>query len=295
MILFPLDTLERGQVERDYRTEFDAARAAVFDTALFDFDALRRGDSMNSVLRRVPDTDSPSSLLYRGWMLNASAYARLFNALEERGWNLINDAAMYRFAHHAPENYEFWRRWMPQTAWIEREHFEQSDGVHFAPIFETLRGFGSSPVIVKDWVKSQKHRWNEACFIPDASDEDVVRRVVSRFLELQGEYFTGGLIFRRFEQLRRDANGQSFEWRSFWLNGELLSVSPNPHGTEAPPTQQFAEAARRCLSRFFTIDFAQRENGEWLIIEMGDGGVSGLPPSQDFEQWYLDLAKQLIS
>lgn len=33
-----------------------------------------------------------------------------------------------------------------------------------------LHEFGDRPVIIKDYVKSRKHEWLGACFIPDASD-----------------------------------------------------------------------------------------------------------------------------
>ncbi|BCM91380.1 hypothetical protein IAD21_03252 [Abditibacteriota bacterium] len=287
MILFPADTLERSEVERDYRLEFEGARAAGFATALFDFDGLRRGEDLDRVLWRVPESLRGEALIYRGWMLAAPDYARLFHGLEARGWKMVNDTKAYRFGHHAPENYAFWQQWMPQTAWTTREEFEHNG---FAPIYEVLKAFGSSPVIVKDWVKSQKHRWDEACFIPDASDEDEVRRVVSRFLELQGEYLTGGLVFRRFETLRGDGAGQVFEWRSFWLDGRLLSLTPNLVREDEPDLETVADKARECPSRFFTLDFSQKDTGEWVIIEMGDGGVSGLPSGVNIDGWYRKLA-----
>ncbi len=294
VILFPNDSLERSEVERDYRAEFDAARGAGFSTTLFDFDGLRRGEPLDRVLRRVPESSANRTIIYRGWMLGVQDYARLFHGLEARGWELVNDARTYRFAHHAPENYAFWQEWMPQTAWIEREKFETEDGIDFGPIFEGLKAFGSSPVIVKDWVKSQKHNWDEACFIPDASDGGQVRRVVSRFIELQGDYLTGGLVFRRFETLRGEATGAKFEWRSFWLAGQLLSLAPNPVGQEEPGLKFISSLASSCPSRFFTLDWAQRESGEWMIVEMGDGGVSGLPASQDREEWYRTLARREV-
>ena len=51
---------------------------------------------------------------------------------------------------------------------------------------ERARGFGGRAVIVKDYVKSQKHAWGEACFIPRADDVEGALRVVRRFLGLQG-------------------------------------------------------------------------------------------------------------
>jgi hypothetical protein len=45
------------------------------------------------------------------------------------------------------------------------------------------------------FVKSRKHEWTDACFIPSAADRSAVERVVNRFLELQGEELAGGLVF----------------------------------------------------------------------------------------------------
>jgi hypothetical protein len=38
-------------------------------------------------------------------------------------------------------------------------------------------------------------------------------------------------------------------------------------------------------SNFYTVDFAMSE-GEWIVIEVGDGGVSGPAPTQDLHQLY---------
>ena len=287
MILFPADSLERHEVERDYRAEWDAAQNAGFETAIFDFDSLRRGEPIERILRRVPLGAEARTLVYRGWMLRADDYAQLFDGLGARGWNLSNDAPSYRFAHHAPENYGFWRDFLPETKWIERARFEQNGAIEWAPIFETVRAFGGAPVIVKDWVKSQKQEWSEACFLPNSSDETGVRRVVGRFLELTGDNLTGGLVFRRFERLRPG------EWRSFWLGGKLLSLSPNPNGDQTPDMEPLRPLARRCPSRFFTLDLAQREDGSWLLIEMGDGGVSGLPATLDAGEFYGALKSRI--
>ncbi len=52
-----------------------------------------------------------------------------------------------------------------------------------------------------DIVKSRKHEWDEACFIPAADDKSAVEQVVSRFVELQGDDLAGGLAFREFVEL----------------------------------------------------------------------------------------------
>lgn len=293
VLLFPADSLERSQVERDYQPEWLAAQNVGFETALFDFDGLRRGEPMPFVLRRVPQSGAPRTLIYRGWMLRAEEYTRLFEGLEKRGWKMIQDPVAYRFAHHLPENYVLWRAQMPETVWLERERFEREREIDFAPIFEMTKPFGSGAVVLKDWVKSQKHDWSGAYFIPDASDQTRVRRVVNRFLQLTGEGLTGGLVFRRFAALREIA-GQTIEWRSFWFDGKPMSLAPHflhSDELEAPDLTRFEELAQRARSRFFSLDLAQTEAGDWMVIEMGDGGVSGLPAGENVREWYRALKR----
>ena len=68
----------------------------------------------------------------------------------------------------------------------------------FDAIMLLLTRFGDKPLILKDWVKSQKHHWEEACFISRASDRKGVQKVVEKFLELQGTDLNVGLVFREF-------------------------------------------------------------------------------------------------
>ena len=42
-------------------------------------------------------------------------------------------------------------------------------------------------------------------------------------------------------------------------------------------------------SRFFTMDVAKRRDGDWLIVELGDGQVAGLPEHADVDGFYKAL------
>jgi hypothetical protein len=83
---------------------------------------------------------------------------------------------------------------------------------------------------VKDYVKSRKHEWLEACFIPDAGDRAAVERVVGVFVDRQGEDLAGGLVFREYVELRRvgahPVSGLPLgrEYRLFFLDGRLLAA-----------------------------------------------------------------------
>ena len=183
----------------------------------------------------------------------------------------------------------------PRSVWIAGDL--SMDRVH-----EALASFGDSPVIVKDFEKSRNHEWLEACFVPSASDRLAAERVVRRFLELQGDDLEGGLVFRQLISFRpigthlRSDLTLSEEYRIFWLDGSPVFWSPYwPEGsypTTRPPIEQFARVAAKVESRFFAMDLAERSDGEWLIMEIGDAQVTGLPRVGDSEQFYETLRQQ---
>jgi hypothetical protein len=168
---------------------------------------------------------------------------------------------------------------------------------------EKLKIFGSQPVILKDFVKSEKHHWKEACFIPNSSDRDHVERIVSRFLELRGNDLEGGLVFRQFVNFKalttHSKSGMPLtkEFRLFVLNGQIIHWfnywEEGNYGDLVPPLEQFANLAKTAQSRFFTMDIAQAENDEWLVVELGDGQVAGLPENTSVESFYKSLSEGL--
>ena len=80
------------------------------------------------------------------------------------------------------------------------------------------------------------------------------------------------------------------------LDGRSLVVAPYWEvATQAPhpPLAEFEAVIRRVPSRLFTLDLAERVDGSWTIIELGDAQVSGLLPSIDPDQLYQALAVRL--
>jgi hypothetical protein len=168
-----------------------------------------------------------------------------------------------------------------------------------------LAPFGDAPIVVKDYVKSQKHYWNEACFIPSASDAASVERVVSRFIELQDGNLTGGLVFREFVALdaltTHSKSGMPLtkEFRRFVLDGRPLITAAyweeGDYGDAAPPDELFVDIASRVNSRFLTMDVARCTNGKWTIMELGDAQVSGIPDRVLPIDFYTRLAASLLA
>ena len=127
-----------------------------------------------------------------------------------------------------------------------------------------------------------------------------VERVVGRFLELQGEALAGGLVFREFVEFEpigvhpRSGMPITEEYRIFWIDGEPLFWSPYWDGADyggiEPPIERLRRGRAAVRSRFFTMDVARRRDGGWMIVELGDGQVSGLPREADADRFYSALA-----
>lgn len=296
-ILFPASPLQPRQVEPDFQPQAQAAQELKLQISLLDSDALAQGQVSRAV-RLVRATEEPQVLVYRGWMLRPELYQALFDALLERGWKLLNDPRSYALCHEFPNWYSLLEGRTPRSTWLSAPQcFE------IARVLECAARFGSSALVVKDYVKSRKHEWSEACFIADASDAAQVERVTQNFLSRQGDNLAGGLVLRQFVPLREvevESNARSGapivnEWRLFWLDHTLLACAPNGAlGGKEPSPQvlvELGELAARIESRFFAIDVAQKADGGWIVIELGDGGVSGLPPQLDAETFYALLPR----
>jgi hypothetical protein len=148
------------------------------------------------------------------------------------------------------------------------------------------------PALVKDWVKSMKHYWDEAEFIPDVGDSAGVLRVAGRFLELRDEDLVGGLVVRSFEQYRPG------EVRSWWVDGHCAVLSAHPDTPERQPpagldVSPFAEAMASVRSPFVVVDLAQTTAGQWRVVELGDGQVSDRPTSLPADQLLRHLVRAL--
>src|SRR5262249_23328362 len=247
------------------------------------------------VARRVPEQAEPITAVYRGWMVTPPQYQRLYGALIARNIRLINDPDQYRHCHHLPECYPIIERLTPRSVCLSGE-------LSIDRIMDVLTPFGDCPVIIKDFVTSRKHEWREACFIPSAADRQAVGRVVGRFLELQGDDLNEGLVFRQFVEFRpvgihpRSGLPLTEEYRIFWLDARPTLCSPYWEGGQYsqgyPPLGLFAEIAAAVRSRFFSMDVARRIDGVWLIVELGDGQVSGLPRASDADHFYEALCER---
>jgi ATP-grasp domain, R2K clade family 3 len=298
LLLFCANPLHQRLPDDVYLAEVEAAHRAGAPYALVSYEALVDERDAVRAVRLVPEQPTATIGIYRGWMLRPERYALLYEALADRNIILANDPAAYTHCHYLPESYSVIERQTPRTVWIRTGR-----QVDMNRILALLQVFGNEPIIVKDFVKSRKHEWADACFIPTASDQLTVERVVRRFLELQGDDFCEGLVFRRYVELTplathtKSGMPLAVEYRVFVLDGEPIAVTPyweqGDYNGDAPALDVFRDTMHAVRSRFYTMDFARHRDGGWLILELGDGQVAGLPERADVGAFYATLLTSL--
>ncbi len=298
-IIFCADYWNPLSPDSAYEGEAAAVEKVQLTSSLINFEALVEQQNISRAVRKVEPASTQELAIYRGWMLKPHIYERLYAALAERGLLLMNTPAAYTHCHYLPESYPLIEGMTPRSTWLKT-----GPDVSLDEVMALLRPFGEKPIIIKDYVKSRKHEWNEACYIPSASDRQVVERVVTRFLQLQGEDLNEGLVFREFidfEPLVSHSKSHmplTREFRLFVLDGQIIFSTPyweeGDYGDDnnaLPPMDLFRQVAQKIQSRFFTMDVAQKRDGTWNIVELGDGQVAGLPARTDVEAFYQVLAR----
>ncbi|MFJ8886642.1 ATP-grasp domain-containing protein [Streptomyces sp. NPDC102402] len=280
--LFCRDPLRRGHPDPRFAQEVAAARRAGARIALLDHDALLAGDTRAATGRVARDSGAYG---YRGWMIPPGRYEELERTLTGRGCSLLTDASAYRTAHELPGWYEAFAGLTPRSVWRALSAGEALPG---PAVWSGLAGsLAPGPGIVKDFVKSRKHEWHEACFVPELADVDRLTGVVGRFVELQGDFLAGGVVLREYEPFV--PGGEARVW---WVDGEAVRVTAHPDTpgrVPEPGLGAVGEAVRALGCRWVTTDLALRRDGVWRVVEVGDGQVSGLPADDDGEWLFAAL------
>lgn len=265
ILLVPASPLRPRHPDEHFAAEAQAARAAGIDVAVVDHDALARGADAR---RAVASVSGSGTAVYRGWMLRSERYAAFADLLADRGVVLRTTAEHYRRAHELPGWYAALAAATPQSVWTTGSDRANFDRARFE--------LGAGPAVLRDYSKSMKHYWNEATFIPDLEDGAAAWHVARRFLELRDDDFAGGFVLRRFERFT------SAEVRTWWVDGVCVLIGPHPDSPRdpAPAGIDLAPIAPMIAGLglpFVTVDLALRADGEWRVIELGDGQVSDRP------------------
>ncbi|WP_238860176.1 ATP-grasp domain-containing protein [Clostridium sp. YIM B02569] len=276
--LFCSDPLNKKKPDIDYAEEYEEAKASGFDVLLFTYEDLIEFGKVN-----VPLSEKNCKVIYRGWMLKPKNYECLYKKLAKKNYYLINNPEEYVNTHYLPKWYKHLEGLTPKTKWSNSAPNKEET-------IDILKDFGDEPVIVKDYVKSRKHEWYKSCYIENAAATDKALQVVDNFINGQGEDLNQGIVLREFVNLEsigfHEKSGMpiSNEFRLFIYNYKVICTIGYWDGkgiNEYPEfVNEISEKLKNVKSNFFTVDIAKKTNREWIIMELGDGQVSGL---QDYE------------
>lgn len=146
--------------------------------------------------------------------------------------------------------------------------------------------------VVKGKTNSQKHQWATHMFAPNkAAIPGVVQRLLDNPLISEQ-----GLVVREYvplKQLTVGINGLPItnEWRTFWyvVDDKPILLCYGFYWASHPEVSFLASFPRAAYdiawkaadiisehANFFVLDLAETANGDWIVIEVNDGQMSGL-------------------
>ena len=276
LILFPSSFFSRENVDEDLQKEYDSVIVTgLFDVAIFGYSQWFDEDKL---LLNKKNTKEQIAI-YRGWMMSPEQYSNFYNLLLKKNIRLINNPNNYRLFHLFPNIYETLKE---DTAKMEIYPLHQQ--IYIEKLKKKFQKF-----MVKDYVKSVK-----GTDFPKFFDHNVEQKEFDRCMEIfynyRGDLLTGGICIKEFLDLKYYGKNTN-EYRVFYMNNKVATVTRNSNqenNTPQPP-KYLIEKYKNLDSPFYTIDYAELKDGSWKIIEAGDGGVSGLPDTQDYDLFFRKL------
>ena len=285
LILFPsaYDTL--STVDSEYEVEFNSIKNGIdLSVGLFNYDDFISGSELKL---NIPIKDGDIECIYRGWMMNPKQYKRFYNDLSDKfNIKLVNTPEEYDNCHLFPSSYLQIKDYTPKSVWLVG--YEIGTPIDFELISSFAHEF-----MIKDYVKSVKgHKFNNR-FKNPILYYDLVN-ALETFVKLRGDLYTGGIVLKEFVDLKKYGDYTN-EYRVFYFNHEIISCSPNSNQTviNQVPSEFVDKFKYTFDSNFYTVDFAELKSGKWIILEYGDGQVSGLSPNQNSFEFYNKLKNNL--
>lgn len=210
-------------------------------------------------------------------------YKELETDLAFSGAKLINSYQQHNYIASF-DYYEDLKQFTPKT-WFELSDVPDNAG----------------PYVIKGCTNSRKQQWDTMMFA------NTKRAAVEIACELKRDSLIGdqNIIVRKFiplEKIDEGINGlpMSNEWRFFFYKQTMLShgfywVSTDLRGSMDTAGLMFAQKIANIVAEhvnFFVLDIAKTLSGDWIVVELNDGQMSGLSDN-DPKVLYTNLKSTL--
>jgi ATP-grasp domain, R2K clade family 2 len=288
-LIMPASPVNRKQIDSAYEAEYNAAKELT-SVHLLDTHNL---SSFNIV------QGNNTKLIYHGWMMTLEQYEAFYNRLSELEYELISSPKQYLNCHYFDHWYSVIEDKTPRSIIVPISSVRDM----MMAVKQFMKDYDCA-VIIKDFVKSVKHSWHEACFIPKDADPFHIAKIISAFMAAKSDDIQGDLVVRQFVELKQigEHNKSKMplykEFRSFVLNGKVIHTSryweQGAYDQILPPQDFIDKIAEKVFSELksnlFTIDTAQlNKDDSWTCIEIGDGQVSSIPEQEDRKEFFIKL------
>jgi len=271
-ILFPSEYMNINIVDSNFELEYNACISLNMSVSLFDHDLFVSENKLKI-------NNSGGYYLLRSWMLKEEQYIFLSKKI-----NLVISPEKYIYAHHFPNIYEDIKKYAVNV--IDSFDLSNINNDLIKSVQEKIK----TDIIIKDYVKSEK---GTDLFIINKNDAKTdLKNIIDKFVEQRYPLFNKGILFKPVVKLKR--YGDVFnEWRVFYYKGDLLSLDLNTEHNFNQPKPNMGFIVEVGLSQkqsdFLTIDYAELDDGSWVVLEAGDGQVSGLTPFVNELEFYSNL------
>ena len=220
-----------------------------------------------------------------------SNYPEFFLQSRAMGINLVHSPGDHERCSTLPAWYPLIESDTPRSRWYRE-----------VPAFSEIENEFTLPVFIKGARQTSKHKAS-ASIVRNRSEFEIA---VAHFRSdpiLHWQEF----VCREFTELRPVSGGAdgkvpaSFEFRTFWWNGELVGagrywLDAVPYDWSASERSAALEVAHRTARAvdctFLVVDLAQRADGRWIVIECNDGMESGYAGASPLGIWQAITAHE---
>lgn len=187
-----------------------------------------------------------------------------------------------------------------QNAYVTDLENYVADLKELTPKIYTQNDFLYAPIgsyIVKGQTNSRKFLWNNKMFAERKSDAWLIAEELRKdgLLENQKIFYRPYVKLKEFIPSRYNHPPITEEYRFFVLNQKLVcgdyywssvldELTDQNLSPSNVPLSFLEEAIRRigCKINFYSLDVARTERGEWIVIELNEGQMSGLSCTDPF-------------
>lgn len=205
------------------------------------------------------------TLLYRGWILTPTEYDELNTVVLKAGGELLVSPEQYRRT-------QFGNGWLSHMEGITPKTVILPYNVSDEEIMEQAGLLGASQFVLKGASKSAKQDWGNAMFANDISQ---LPRILNGFRGYVTASEENTILLREYEEWKLD------ELRLWWVDGKLAYTGLHPESIRDLETEGLDEFLPVLEPRVasldcpvLTTDLAQSHDGEWRVVEIGNGQVT---------------------